>query len=148
MSLVCLTIRVVCTAFLSPYGVIMTIVFFFFFKQKTAYEMRISDWSSDVCSSDLIGRRDPPAVDLYERSARKEFPPHDLCRAGPDEGQLWRSSCDGWWLWPPHRRSVTGAGNMGETKPIDVLSYRLSREVSRLGTQCVMTFRCRVSPYI
>src|SRR3546814_3927142 len=29
---------------------------FFFFKQKTAYEMRISDWSSDVCSSDLAGR--------------------------------------------------------------------------------------------
>src|SRR3546814_2694654 len=27
----------------------------FFFKQKTAYEMRISDWSSDVCSSDLLG---------------------------------------------------------------------------------------------
>src|SRR3546814_98362 len=32
-------------------------VFIFFFKQKTAYEMRISDWSSDVCSSDL-----PPAM--------------------------------------------------------------------------------------
>src|SRR3546814_18725524 len=31
-------------------------VFFFFFKQKTAYEMRISDWSSDVCSSDLPAR--------------------------------------------------------------------------------------------
>src|SRR3546814_9912645 len=31
-------------------------VFFFFFKQKTAYEMRISDWSSDVCSSDLPDR--------------------------------------------------------------------------------------------
>src|SRR3546814_9705059 len=31
---------------------------FFFFKQKTAYEMRISDWSSDVCSSDLAGRRE------------------------------------------------------------------------------------------
>src|SRR3546814_4149634 len=31
---------------------------FFFFKQKTAYEMRSSDWSSDVCSSDLI----PPAI--------------------------------------------------------------------------------------
>src|SRR3546814_4346667 len=29
----------------------------FFFKQKTAYEMRISDWSSDVCSSDLAGRQ-------------------------------------------------------------------------------------------
>src|SRR3546814_8573334 len=32
------------------------IVLFFFFKQKTAYEMRISDWSSDVCSSDLPDR--------------------------------------------------------------------------------------------
>src|SRR3546814_1041694 len=31
------------------------ILCFFFFKQKTAYEMRISDWSSDVCSSDLQG---------------------------------------------------------------------------------------------
>src|SRR3546814_1478892 len=30
--------------------------FFFFFKHKTAYEMRISDWSSDVCSSDLATR--------------------------------------------------------------------------------------------
>src|SRR3546814_7679107 len=30
-------------------------IVFFFFKQKTAYEMRISDWSSDVCSSDLDG---------------------------------------------------------------------------------------------
>src|SRR3546814_6345208 len=29
-------------------------MFFFIFKQKTAYEMRISDWSSDVCSSDLV----------------------------------------------------------------------------------------------
>src|SRR3546814_3045278 len=36
----------------------------FFFKQKTAYEMRISDWSSDVCSSDLLAddRRPGPAV--------------------------------------------------------------------------------------
>src|SRR3546814_9601747 len=32
------------------------LVCFFFFKQKTAYEMRISDWSSDVCSSDLLAR--------------------------------------------------------------------------------------------
>src|SRR3546814_5962963 len=36
----------------------LCVVLFFFFKQKTAYEMRISDWSSDVCSSDL------PAVSL------------------------------------------------------------------------------------
>src|SRR3546814_5594255 len=34
-------------------GDLMKTFFFFFFKQKTAYEMRISDWSSDVCSSDL-----------------------------------------------------------------------------------------------
>src|SRR3546814_4512181 len=34
---------------------ILSVLFFFFFKQKTAYEMRISDWSSDVCSSDLHG---------------------------------------------------------------------------------------------
>src|SRR3546814_3211936 len=33
--------------------ILVVIFFFFFFKQKTAYEMRISDWSSDVCSSDL-----------------------------------------------------------------------------------------------
>src|SRR3546814_7892163 len=32
----------------------ITVYSFFFFKQKTAYEMRISDWSSDVCSSDLV----------------------------------------------------------------------------------------------
>src|SRR3546814_1707767 len=37
----------------------------FFFKQKTAYEMRISDWSSDVCSSDLDGADADPA-DLAE----------------------------------------------------------------------------------
>src|SRR3546814_2753877 len=35
----------------------MCTVFIFFFKQKTAYEMRISDWSSDVCSSDLRAAR-------------------------------------------------------------------------------------------
>src|SRR3546814_8097490 len=40
-------------------------VFFFFFKQKTAYEMRISDWSSDVCSSDLSR--------LFEGSARLDI---------------------------------------------------------------------------
>src|SRR3546814_4504533 len=37
---------------------------FFFFKQKTAYEMRISDWSSDVCSSDLMLLPGPEAQQL------------------------------------------------------------------------------------
>src|SRR3546814_4977911 len=35
---------------------LLDFIVFFFFKQKTAYEMRISDWSSDVCSSDLVLR--------------------------------------------------------------------------------------------
>src|SRR3546814_5861406 len=43
--------------------------FFFFFKQKTAYEMRISDWSSDVCSSDLWHRVDRRLADR-QRQAR------------------------------------------------------------------------------
>src|SRR3546814_10333891 len=40
--------------------------FFFFFKQKTAYEMRISDWSSDVCSSDLMAMMEPVLAVLDE----------------------------------------------------------------------------------
>src|SRR3546814_1066830 len=40
---------------------------FFFFKQKTAYEMRISDWSSDVCSSDLIAFGIAETVRKYAR---------------------------------------------------------------------------------
>src|SRR3546814_8585628 len=35
----------------------IVLLLFFFFKQKTAYEIRISDWSSDVCSSDLLDLR-------------------------------------------------------------------------------------------
>src|SRR3546814_3068250 len=56
----------------------LCVFFFFFFKQKTAYEMRISDWSSDVCSSDLRrGRRavvDPrrqPADASHDRAVRR-----------------------------------------------------------------------------
>src|SRR3546814_12262933 len=40
----------------------MILSWFFFFKQKTAYEMRISDWSSDVCSSDLDRQEFRPQV--------------------------------------------------------------------------------------
>src|SRR3546814_15838502 len=43
------------------------VVLFFFFKQKTAYELRISDWSSDVCSSDLFGLRGPLGEFLAEQ---------------------------------------------------------------------------------
>src|SRR3546814_4188806 len=44
-------------------------LYFFFFKQKTAYEMRISDWSSDVCSSDL----DFPADCFFHQLAPAMF---------------------------------------------------------------------------
>src|SRR3546814_6641212 len=55
--MLCIGVHVclLCVDFLLGYEVV--IVFFFFFKQKTAYDMRISDWSSDVCSSDLNGYR-------------------------------------------------------------------------------------------
>src|SRR3546814_5050594 len=45
-------------------------LFFFFFKQKTAYEMRISDWSSDVCSSDLAALRKNRDYDRCRRRWR------------------------------------------------------------------------------
>ena len=51
-------------------GMVMGLVrdvyfFFFFFKQKTAYEIGTGDWSSDVCSSDLLTRFSPHDVHLY-----------------------------------------------------------------------------------
>src|SRR3546814_6886293 len=44
--------------------------YFFFFKQKTAYEMRISDWSSDVCSSDLRQKQRKHAARQRQRNCR------------------------------------------------------------------------------
>src|SRR3546814_21021028 len=42
----------------------LLVIFIVFFKQKTAYELRISDWSSDVCSSDLSGEEIPVRADI------------------------------------------------------------------------------------
>src|SRR3546814_9647785 len=71
-------------------------LYFFFFKQKTAYEMRISDWSSDVCSSDL---REPCVIfahlahgsrarakDLHRRAFRP-FRQSDLARQSAPVGE-------------------------------------------------------------
>src|SRR3546814_8658792 len=55
----------------SVYGRRFLVSCFFFFKQKTAYEMRISDWSSDVCSSDLSCRASRNASKLLRCSCRK-----------------------------------------------------------------------------
>src|SRR3546814_7886849 len=53
----------------------------FFFKQKTAYEMRISDWSSDVCSSDLSHR---PQSSAQRRSIPEKMGPHSQRRGAID----------------------------------------------------------------
>src|SRR3546814_1003866 len=58
----------------------------FFFKQKTAYEMRISDWSSDVCSSDLGGS--VRSCDLEHQPRRQDD--------GDEEGEQHRGRGVGW----------------------------------------------------
>src|SRR3546814_5746166 len=78
---------------------------FFFFKQKTAYEMRISDWSSDVCSSDLFLKRQvvvlfPGVLELLvaQHVERPADPPARAARLDHvvDEaarGEIGRASC-------------------------------------------------------
>src|SRR3546814_5874128 len=58
-----------------------SVCFFFFFKQKTEYEMRISDWSSDVCSSDLTQVTIGPVIEngfYYDFFRNQPFTPEDL----------------------------------------------------------------------
>src|SRR3546814_4765065 len=82
----CSVIFIVCILFLTSFLI-------FFFKQKTAYEMRISDWSSDVCSSDLVVVADH--VDWYEM--RKIADGTDVIRKQafdhPSMYQIGRASC-------------------------------------------------------
>src|SRR3546814_4706381 len=58
----------------------MLFEFFFFFKQKTAYELRISDWSSDVCSSDLHGADLRSAAVDDDRIDADLLQQHDIAR--------------------------------------------------------------------
>src|SRR3546814_8895228 len=95
---------------------------FFFFKQKTAYEMRISDWSSDVCSSDL--GRYGSASSLQEIS--------DRACTGAGNGWNARSSTDR--RCKVQRRCSRKAAD------------RRSEE-RRVGKECVSTCRSRWSPY-
>src|SRR3546814_5117429 len=78
--------------------------FFFFFKQKTAYEMRISDWSSDVCSSDLHAnvRQEAPDVgvigeetvgELAERIGVEQRRADRAEFDGSEDTQIGRASC-------------------------------------------------------
>src|SRR3546814_8377503 len=74
---------------------------FFFFKQMTAYEMRISDWSSDVCSSDLgtaaacarPGKFNTPYIDRLQRRGCEGVPPGAGRILGRWSRQIGRVSC-------------------------------------------------------
>src|SRR3546814_4760561 len=102
---------------MSLVDVLQCFLLFFFFKQKTAYEMRISDWSSDVCSSDLQQRR------------RKEGQP--ICTAlSTVQEMLERGIVKSKRLNPKRR-------NKGKARS----------EERRVGKECVSTCRSRWSPY-
>src|SRR3546814_4298608 len=66
-------------------------LFFFFFKQKTAYEMRISDWSSDVCSSDLSSCRG--LAGQHEDAGANHRADAQQDQLGAGEGEIGRASC-------------------------------------------------------
>src|SRR3546814_10202899 len=93
---------------------------FFFCKQKTAYEMRISDWSSDVCSSDLLRDQGRPL-------------------AGGDGGGVQRRLGEG---------VVRGDEIVGERGQRDAGLQRPPQrsEARRVGKECVSTCRSRWSP--
>src|SRR3546814_3095264 len=92
---------------MSLYMLLWYMLFFFFFKQKTAYEMRISDWSSDVCSSDLEGGAvaDPPETGALHDAAGAGAVVKAMTRADifeffrrlaepdPDPRKIGRASC-------------------------------------------------------
>src|SRR3546814_20852033 len=106
------------------YDLSLFILIFFFFKQKTAYEMRISDWSSDVCSSDLD-------FDVLLRLARQLVGRQNGIVGGGivhDGGDL---------------RQQSPEICLGE---LDLHMAGRSEE-RRVGKECVSTCRSRWSPY-
>src|SRR3546814_2406366 len=106
-----------------------------FFKQKTAYEIRISDWSSDVCSSDLVRQTFREAAGRLERQnvARRLVDP---AARGVEEHlslQKLRRTHDDGALTRVHRREPAQ----------DLATW----EARRAGKECVSTRRSRGSPY-
>src|SRR3546814_9974192 len=103
--------------------------FVFFFKQKTAYEMHISDWSSDVCSSDLLGATGWRAPDphLQEQLRRVYLPDIRVDRRPPRNSSSKGSPSNSraivpWKSTHPLRPSLPhkpGAGNALESGPRD-----------------------------
>src|SRR3546814_1584434 len=119
----------------------LDVVFFFFFKQKTAYELRISDWSSDVCSSDL------QITGQSERSSgamvKTEAVPCDFILIAA--GNL--DAVGG--MHPALRSRIRGYGYeiyMNNSMPDTEENRTFTRsEESRVGKECVSTCRSRWS---
>src|SRR3546814_2261283 len=103
----------------------MDSVLFFLFKQKTAYEMRISDWSSDVCSSDLR-----PFILIAEESVGGALHVHDIVGMAADPAQNAEEGLNEERCF--HQSTVQEMGRSEER---------------RVGKECVSTFRSRWSPY-
>src|SRR3546814_15109070 len=105
----------------------MYFLFVFFFKQKTAYEMRISDWSSDVCSSDLeiVGR--------HQRDDRNDGEEVEVGHEADEDGQ------------EAHEHDNSGGPDDLVTQLASSLAFR--SEERRVGKACVSTCRSRWSPY-
>src|SRR3546814_11325630 len=116
---------------------------FFFFKQKTAYDMRISDWSSDVCSSDL---RDAGAVARCHRPAQRDrrrtgrLGPSPKMGTGADRQALAAARLISWLAYSD------GSSRRRSQHQECQMVLRRSEE-RRVGKECVRTCRSRWSPY-
>src|SRR3546814_1285107 len=118
--------------------------FFFFFKQKTAYEMRISDWSSDVCSSDLEDDVAVPAGQAERGAGTVE----DQRLAGHERA---RRVADAWARGSGSEGArlfggADGDAVEGDRRPPGGEDARRPEE-RRVGKECVSTCRSRWSPF-
>src|SRR3546814_13867787 len=118
---------------------------FFFFKQKTAYEMRISDWSSDVCSSDLqiftslrasLCRRRHKARRPTHQEPETDAPRRN--RSGPSQSGLRL-----FLLVLPVRVRPEGKALPQDGSHRRARQARLRSEERRVGEECVSTCRSR-----
>src|SRR3546814_1531998 len=114
------------------------ILCFFFFKQKTAYEMRIRDWSSDVCSSDLLsGDGDEGELGGF---ALLDLAPVEGARRGVAAGGGERGEIE------PVARALAAAGDAAIALPLAAVVGDRSEE-RRVGKECVSPCRSRWPPY-
>src|SRR3546814_13393955 len=114
----------------------MVVKYFFFFKQKTSYEMRISDWSSDVCSSDLPVRHAPRGIRAPSPRHRDRPQAPRSSRRRPDAGDL---------AGDDRMTMRTGLDHLPAVKRREL--ERVRPEERRVGKECVSTCRSRWSTY-